>query len=124
MAPRRQSEEEILGSKAIELFVRLYLDVSALGKIYSKLKTIGCTFFETFVAQIHCDKPYIDITHSDNRSKLTDSDTFACVNLLRSFLTRALNQWTQFIGELRDNFAALNYFDLKQIKFMMMVFKK
>ena len=124
MAPRRQSEEEILGSKAIERFVRLYFEVSALGKIYSKLKTIGCTFFETFVAQIHCDKPFIDIIHSNNRNKLTDANTFACVNLLRSFLTRALNQWTEFIGDLRDNFAALNYFDLKQIKYMMIIFKK
>lgn len=132
MAPRRETQDDIADSDAIERFVRMHSHVLNLAKTYSKLVIAGCTFFDTFSVQIHTTNPedklicHRSILGRPEKCYLLHSakNVFDAVSCFEEFLVKAHSDWTSFISRLREHFPSLNYFDLKQIKYLIATLTK
>lgn len=129
-APRRQSKEEIADSEAIEQFVRLHTQVINLTKTYAQLIANGCTFFETYWFGIYCERPdevlIGQISSDSSLSKIIRQDSNLPLNLgqIQEFFSSALSEWAKLVESLRDQFRNLNYFDLNQIKYLIIHLNK
>lgn len=97
---------------------------------YSQLIKNGCTFFEVLGFGVYCDRPedvilgYMEEDTSFPHYLRQESNTSLNLTEMQEFLNKALSEWSQLIISLRNEFRSLNFFDLKQIKYLIATINK
>lgn len=118
-------------SATLEYFIELFSNVNRLAEVYLRLLRDGCIFFDSFDVKIHSDitgqrlnvdkLPVLEISLYNNNIEIKDttSPTLVSIGLLCSLMEHTLASWTSHVASLRDQYVSLNYFCLKQIRFLL-----
>jgi hypothetical protein len=118
IAPRSTSAENDQDEFELKYFIQMFERISQLALKYLQLIQYGCIFFDKFKIEIKCD-----IENKSNRTRvneLTNSidNSIDCVNYLINYLDSVNTIWSDYVTRLRAENDCLNYFTIKQLKYI------
>jgi hypothetical protein len=124
-------DEDTDETRTLEYFSDLFSNVNRLAEICMKLVQNGCLFFDQFNIKIYSDilnerlinkeSPMIELKLNYNNIQIDDckNSTLDSIRNLGQLIETTYDSWSSFISLLRDNYHALNFFTLNQIKFLL-----
>jgi hypothetical protein len=125
---------EITESHTLEYFIDLFTSITRLAEIYLKLLRDGCLFFDAFAVTVRSNithrqlsptEPILELSLLNGTAIVRDkqaTSTLDSIGSLCSLMDHTFANWTSFVASMRDSFDSLNFFTLRQIKFLLVTF--
>lgn len=104
----------------LKYFIQMLDRVSHLALRYLKLIEYGCVYFDEFRIEISCQNGSTKVNHLVNS---VDS-SMDCTEHLIIYFDQVLSMWSAYVTSLRDSYDCVNYYTIKQLKFITKCFKK
>ena len=128
-----KSDEGDDDEKDLEYFIEIFKYVVRLSHSYLSLLQNGCDFFEEFSFYIYCDiknqrigkrlptvvvnlpSDYVSVVNGLKSLENFNDPTNVCLKKLCIFVENCLEQWKNYLENIRNQYTCINYFNINQI---------